>query len=719
MAHTHSWHFSTVGGVKRVNIESAGDLTHLAELDPKLWTALSCPIKGLEIDTKTLELVDTDNDGQIHVPEVIAAVNWIVSVLKDPADIIKQTSTFRISSINTDTEHGRLLSESAKVILGTLGKSEDDGLTVEDTSDTTKIFANTRFNGDGIIADDATDDAAIKQLISEIGKCIGTVKDRSGKDGIDEGIVTRFYEACTQYATWRQQQEQAADTITPLGDATGAAHAAYTAIKSKVDDYFIRCRLAAFDVQATNALNLQVARVETITGRDLSQAMDEIAQYPLAKIEAGKTLPLTIGINPAWESQISAFRTLVAEKKFGTGHNELSEQEWNSLAGYFKPYVDWMAAKAGAMVEPLGMDRVTAIMAESGRERIAELIAADKAVSKEADNILAVNRLVRYHRDLYTLLKNFVTFFDFYSPEEKAIFQAGTLYIDQRSCDLCIEVNDMARQNALSSYSGMYLIYCNCISRATGDKMTIVAALTNGDTDNMVVGRNALFFDRKGQDWDATIVKIVDNPISIRQAFFSPYRKAAALIESTINKMASSQNDKVMADMNSNITSMPAKADAPKDDKKAPEQPFDVGKFVGIFAAIGLALGAIGGVLASFVGGFLKLTWWKMPIAIVGLLLVISGPAMILAWLKLRKRNLAPLLDANGWAINANVLINIQFGKTLTHLAELPNGARISFNDPFRKKKQPILPALFLFVVLTGVAMYLLIKHNIINLHLW
>ena len=71
-----------------------------------------------------------------------------------------------------------------------------------------------------------------------------------------------------------------------------------------------------------------------------------------------------------------------------------------------------------------------------------------------------------------------------------------------------------------------------------------------------------------------------------------------------------------------------------------------------------------------------------MPIAFVGLLLLISGPSMIIAYLKLRKRNLAPILDANGWAINASAVVNIQFGNTLTHLAELPPRSPNKFKRP-------------------------------------
>jgi hypothetical protein len=154
------------------------------------------------------------------------------------------------------------------------------------------------------------------------------------------------------------------------------------------------------------------------------------------------------------------------------------------------------------------------------------------------------------------------------------------------------------------------------------------------------------------------------------------------------------------------VPATPAPAPAPV--APAPPAPFDIGKFVGIFAAISLALGAIGSVIAAILTGFFGLVWWKMPLAIVGFILTISGPSMILAWLKLRKRNLAPLLDANGWAINARATINIAFGTTLTHIASLPANAKLNLVDPFAKKKNPWWWILAIFFLLLGAAGYLL-----------
>jgi len=710
----HIWSFSTVGGVKRVNLESGSDLLNLSSLDPKLWTALSCPVNGLEIDKKTLAIIDTDKDGQIRVPEVIEAVRWITSVIKNPDDLLRQEAIFQLSLINEQTELGKALLSSAKMMLNNLGKTDAISLTVEETSDTEKFFASTRFNGDGVITEDTVITSELIQLVNEIILLTGSSPDRGGKQGISLELLTAFFENCEKYAAWYAKKDADVKGVLTFGDNTEAAYQNFVAIKAKVDDYFIRCRLAAFDAQSAEVLNLQVARVETITAKDLSACMDEIAAYPLAKIAAGKALPVSSGINPAWEKAMADFKMLTLNSLLGNKEN-ITEAEWSTVSDSFALYAKWKSEKEGAMVESLGLERINEILKSSYKEQLILLIEQDKAAEAEANNIILVDKLVRYYRDIFTLLKNFVTFYDFYTPGSKAIFQAGTLYIDQRSCDLCIKVNNMPKHATMVSFSGMYLIYCDCISRTTNEKITIVAALTNGDIDNLVVGKNALFYDRNGLDWDATVVKIVDNPISIRQAFFSPYRKVSRFIENQVNKFATTQDEKVTTDMNKSVEGVPAKVQEAKA-KKEPPAPFDVGKFVGIFAAIGLAVGAIGTALAAVITGFMGLVWWKMPIALAGLVLLISGPSMIMAYLKLRKRNLAPILDANGWAINARAVVNIHFGNTLTHLAELPKGSKLNLNDPFTKKKRLLLPALIILVVAAVLVAYLLWKNGFIHI---
>ena len=304
-----------------------------------------------------------------------------------------------------------------------------------------------------------------------------------------------------------------------------------------------------------------------------------------------------------------------------------------------------------------------------------------------------LEKLLLLCRDFVTLLRNFVSFQDFYAKRGKAllgrgnaqdtpwaIFQAGTLVIDQRACNLCMKVSDMGKHNTQAPDSGMFLIYCNCKHQATGQTMTIVAAMTVGEIRNLKVGKNALFYDRQGRDWEAEVVKIIDNPISIGQAFWSPYRKLGEWVSGLITKSAAEKEKKSFADMTAKLQTPPAAGQA------AQPAPFDIAKFAGIFAAIGMAVGALGTFLTSLlseVGKFAENGWWAIPTLIICILLAISGPSMVLAWMKLRKRNLAPLLNANGWAINADAIVNVLFGNTLTEQAQYPI---MKLKDPFQKK---------------------------------
>ena len=238
----------------------------------------------------------------------------------------------------------------------------------------------------------------------------------------------------------------------------------------------------------------------------------------------------------------------------------------------------------------------------------------------------------------------------------------------------------------MAGFSDIFLIYCDCVSRAKDKKMTIVAALTDGDNGNMIVGRNAVFYDREGNDWDATIVKIVENPVSIKEAFWSPYKKFGRFVSEQIEKFAAKKDQEVIDSTTGKIEATGEKLAVSESGAPAtPPVPFDIGKFVGIFAALSLALGAIGSFLMTTLTGFLSLKWWQMPLAVVGIILAISLPSMILAYLKLRKRNLAPVLDANGWAINASLAVNIIFGRELTHLATLPDNSKVNMIDPFKE----------------------------------
>jgi len=672
----HAWKFYRAGGFDQVKVSTGADLANLGQLDQKLWVALACPTRGVEFDTRTLDLIDADKDGRIRAPELLAAVQWACAAVKNPDSLVKGSVTLPLDSINDATPEGKQLLASAKQLLTNLGKTGATEVTIEDTTDTVKIFAQTVFNGDGIIPADSASDDATKAVIADIIACCGSVNDRSGKPGIDQAKLDAFFAEATAFSDWQAKAEADAANVLPLGADTAAAHGAFKAVKAKVDDYFARCRLAAFDPRALTALNRKEEEYLAVAAKDFSITAAEVSGFPLARIEAGKSLPLVNELNPAWAIAVAALAKYVIQPLLGA-KTALTEAEWTAISAKFAAHESWLAAKAGALVEKLGLPRVREILSGKAKEKIAALLACDKALEAESSAIVAVDKLVRFNRDLVKLVNNFVSFRDFYSRQDWAIFQAGTLYLDQRSCDLCLTVEDAGRHAAMAGLAGTYLAYFDAVRKGTGEKMSLVAAFTGGDSDNLMVGRNGIFYDRKGRDWDATITKILDNPISIRQAFWSPYKKVVRMIEEQIAKRAAA------ADTQANERLTAVSQLAVNADKVKPA----AGKVdIGTVAALGVAFGSIGAAIGYFLGLLKGIPAWQFPLVLAGLVLMVSGPAMLIAWLKLRKRNLGPILDANGWAVNAKARMNVPFGGSLTEVASLPAGAQIDVTDKYAEK---------------------------------
>ena len=696
----YKWNFDNIGGCSRVRIASGQDIAHLDELDVKMWTVLSCPVKGLEIEEKSLKYMDRDADGKIRVNDVISVAKWMMGALKNPDLLLEGKDWVNIEEINAENEVGLKLIKAAKQILSNLGK-EGERISLADTADSAAIFAKTRYNGDGVITVASTDDAVEKEVIAAALECTGGTMDRSGEMGVTAAQLEQFYTDLKAYSDWC-----AAEVEAPFGDKTDAVIAAYQALDAKMKDYFMRSRLAVFSPDSTSALDVQTSRIEAISAENLSVKESEIASYPIARITGKEELDLTASINPAWVAQFNVVKEAAVE----AGKKTLSEADWTAIGAKFATYTAWKAAKAGVSVEKLGIEKVNEMLKQDQKQALLDIVAQDLALKEEAENIEMVDMFLHMMRDFYRLLRNFITFNDFYQKDKtvSAIFQSGTLIIDQRACRFCMKVENMGAHNASAATSGMFLVYCDCTTKSSPAKQQIVAAVTVGEVGNLIVGKNAVYYDNAGVEWDAVITKVVDNPISVIQAFWNPYRRMATAVENLINKSAAEKDAKMMANATAKInaapTSLPAAPAEGTDPaaKPAATPPFDIAKFAGIFAAIGMAVGMIGTALATLAKELFDLTWWQLLLTFAAILLIISGPSMIMAWMKLRRRNIAPLLNANGWAVNAAAKISIPFGDTLTDVAKFP---KMNMKDPYAKSGMPAwAKVLITLCVLAGAA---------------
>ncbi len=662
---SHKWSFFRAGGSNQTAICCGKDIENIDKLDAKLWAALSCPTSGLTLDTKTLEIIDTNDDGRIRREEVIAACKWACANLKNSDLLLKSSDTLRLDEINDATDEGKKLLANAKEVLANLGKSGAESISISDFSDESKIFAETPFNADGIITSlSCGDDASLVDAFETVLSVSEAKKDRSGLDGVDANDTETFFVDATNFIAWNARPSLD-NSILFLGDDTASAFNAFVAIEGQINDWFARSSLVSYNSDVQSEMDLLVGAKLAKAYSDLD--LEQLRSLPIIKINITGIIDFSGNINPVWSSECEAFKKLVLEKL--VGGTTLNQEQWNSILLKFAPYRAWVSSKPNVRVSEIDLEKLREIATEDNKQKLLELVARDAELKDKVDSIASVEKLARLNRDLYKLLKNFVSFQDFYTRESASIFQYGKLYIDGRMCALCIKVNDVATHSKMSPLGYGYLIYCLCRKKGSAD-MNIVAMITAGDCDNIIVGRNGIFYDYLGNEWDATITKVVDNPIGIAQAFFSPYKRVIKWIGEQISKRANDADKSAVA----NVTDGKVLAKG-KDNKMD----------VGTVAAIGVAIGGITTMFGMVVNAVFGLGYW-LPVGIIGVLLAISLPSVFIAALKLRMRNLAPILDGNGWAINAKAAISMAFGMRLTRMARLPKGSKISMLRSFEKK---------------------------------
>jgi hypothetical protein len=454
-------------------------------------------------------------------------------------------------------------------------------------------------------------------------------------------------------------------------------------------------------------LNRKEEEYLAIAATDLSVTADEVKGFPLNRISAGRGLALTGAVNPAWADRLSALLTAAVGPLLGADKQTITEADWTNIQAQLAPFEAWRAAKPASGVGGLSVDRLKAILAGDGKAALAALIARDTAVAADVAALGQVERLVRYHRDLNLLARNFVNFSDFYTDDASATFQAGTLYLDSRACSLVVRVDDPGKHAALAGRSKLFLAYCDC-TRPSGEKLTIAAAYTDGDADYLMVGRNGVFYDREGRDWDATITKIVENPISLREAFWAPYKKIVKFFE---DRAAAAAEAKAAEADKATMAKAEGVAGAPGEAPKPP------GVDIGTVAAISVGLGALGSMAVAIVGyltGLFAMPFWIIVLVVLALFLTISMPGVVMAWFKLRQRSLGPILDSNGWAVNGRAQVSVRFGATMTSMAELPDGATMSSKDKYADPANP-WPGLVKFVVAIGFIVSLLNFYGVIH----
>ncbi len=672
----HKWTFTRIGGVDQVVLKTGEDIAHLRDLDQKLWAVLTMPAKQ-HLMHDTLALLDADRDGRIRTPDILRTVDELQAELTSLDILFEQTDAISTTQL-ADEGLRQALNRVNEIVSGTAVNG--DGVDLDRINRALELFSNLPLNGDGVVTPESTNDPGVQTLIKTLVSVGYASTDASGGQGIDYAGVEKFQSDSRAYLAWLEEAKKN-PALLPAGDKSGDALLLFKDICPRIEDYFRRCKIMEMAGAKAATTELETA-FSSILSQMVSPDSEALKALPVAFPNSDGIFHVDGPLHPEYEKKVQSFFSLVEfpqQQAMG-----IRRGEWEALAARFSAYEAWLNVKPTVNVAAFDAEFLAELAASPDFDAIAALLESDKKMAEVSAQLQRLRTLSLLKRDFLKVLKNFVNLDDFYL-NRRGIFQSGRLFLDSREIELCIDVTNAAAHAATAGLSSMYLIYCD-LTRKDGAKKMISAALTAGDADNIFVGRNGIFYDSENNDWDAVITKVVVQPISIREAFFRPYKWFVRTIEDLAMKRAVAAETESMNKVKDSAGALVS----PKGGAPLGAALPGVGKKidVGTVAAIGVALGSIGAMVTGTLGIFFGMGPW-MPLGIAGIILLVSGPSMILAWMKLRRRNIGPLLNAEGWAVNGKLNINVPFGGTLSHLSALPSGSSRLLQDPFAVKEGP------------------------------
>ena len=670
--------FRRFGRSYHLRLTSADELGQILDLDEAHWVATSAPIDTINCDATLLELVDSNSDGRIRCDEIRLAVRWLLDLLTNADGIGQPGAVLQLDAINTEQPEGRRILESAQRMLHRLGQDEAKSITLEQIRLVKSDVESRSVSEAGVVTADMADDPKIARFIDDIVACLGGVPHPSGAMGVNESQLAAFASDARAFLDWQAKGQipdgQTATDVMRLGQATGQAFGVFQRVRDKIDQYFAHCRAVAFDPSLAEHLGLQDAELAEADFDDPDSIQQLLAAGPLAVPNPEGLLDLNGQFNPCYSDAMRTLNDQLLRPLLGQSPDKLTESQWHDVCQQMAAFEAWQSSEAGRQVAQLGTEQLDAYLQADYAEAVRELIARSRTTTVVLDNIRLAEKLALYQADLLGLANNFVSFPDLYDPSRRAMFEMGTLIMDGRRFSLAVTVVNRPEHAKVAATSSMFVLYLE-LERSGQKKLQVAVPVTSGGQGNLCAGKRGIFEDVNGLDWDARVVQIIDNPIGFGEAIISPFRRLGRLLSGKIESLTSAAEKSFDAKATTTMTSVETAAAQPQAAAPAPAAPNRGLMAGGLLMGGGVAIAAVASAV-TYVGKAVAEN--PLPVAggVGGALLAVLLPTILMAFLKLRRRDLSAILEGSGWGINARMRLTHRQAKVFTHRPDYPPGSR-------------------------------------------
>lgn len=665
------------GGSFQLDIRSAKDLEALDIMDEAFWMSTSAPVFGLNCDKELIQILDTNKNGRILSSDVRDANSQLLKLLKNKENIDKRSEVLGVSDLDDSSDEGRLVKEALAEILKNLKLPDEHRLTLKELRNDKDILCNGLTNGDGIIPPNRVENEEVRQLIEDVMLCIGFEDDVNGNRGIGKEHLKNFLELARKYIDWKDSGEFSPE-ILPLHEKTSEAYEIYIEIKAKIDEYFQLCELKKYNSE------LKRLQKEPESPDYIYECSENIEDYllhsPLAPLKDSPVLRLTESINPYFAELLSKLQEQVLDEFLARPVTEVYKSDWKRVCSIFKPYETWLQSSNGIEVKAVDEARLRKYIKGEVADRLQSMIDEDLKLGKKLKVRKKLEEIIILQQNIIDFCNNFVSFPNLYDPEQRAIFEVGYLVIDGRIFNFNLPVEDVKSHSETAKRSGIFLLYLEVTGGKEDKPFFICTPVTSRKIGLLDVDKRGVLFDLDGKEWDAKVIKVVHNPVSLTEAILAPFRKISRMLMDAIDKI-SSDTEKELENKLKKTTSeiqkdlVQAKPDPKSKSSSATARDLMMtGSFT--FAALGSSFAYISGTFA-------RLEWDQGKLAFAIAMTVIILPILIVSSIKLHRRNMSSILEASGWAMNARMRLT---GKLAEILAPKPDKPGRVF-----KKKRDLL----------------------------
>ncbi|NOY75595.1 MAG: hypothetical protein GXP32_07365, partial [Kiritimatiellaeota bacterium] len=545
--------FRKLGGRHQLSLDSPELLSHILELDDAHWMATSAPVDTFNCDPAFTNFLDADSNGRIRSDELRKAVKWLLSALRDTSILLDPSESIPLAALNPETDTGKALLSSAKLMLSNLNADDSNTISVGQTRCRQDILSSGECNGDGVIPASSIKDAKLAEFVTDVVAVSGGAPDAGGGVGVTAEIVDKFMSDLNAYLDWNAKGElkdgEEENNVLAWGEDTASAFDALLALEKKIDQFFAQCALLSQDQAFAKRFNAGDAEIAELDVGSVNAIRERLEASSLTRPTTDERLVFDDKINPFYRGAAAVFADMVLKrwKKGARVKNVLTLDEWESLKREFSGFAEWRAAKPDGSVDKLSLDKLREYSKAGNDKALAPIFERDKAVAKEIARVEEVEKLILYKKHMMEFTNNFVSFTSLYDPSALSMLQVGRLVMDARHFDLNLKVMDVAKHKKVAVDSNICVMYLKLATKnGSAEKtMNVATGVTSGKVDNIRIGKRGVFTTPDGMEWDAEVVDFLQHPVSILEALMTPFSKVGALIKKHTEKLKATAYKKV------------------------------------------------------------------------------------------------------------------------------------------------------------------------------